>query len=61
MLQKFNLGHISRIENSVEARSKVEEIRLLSINEMKELFPESFIWKERVGGLVKSIVAHNLN
>jgi hypothetical protein len=59
LVNKFNLGHMPRKENIEEARLKVEEIRLLSVKEMKDLFPQSFIWKERFGGLVKSIVAHN--
>jgi hypothetical protein len=60
LINKFNLGHIPRIRNINEARLKVEEIRLLTVNEMKGLFPGAVIWKEKFGGLVKSIVAHNL-
>jgi len=61
LLNKFNLGHMPRKENIHEARLKVEEIRLLTIKEMRELFPQSSIWKEKFGGLVKSIVAHNFS
>lgn len=61
LIRKFNLGHIPRKQTMKEARLIVDEIRLLTISEMKELFPESFIWKEKFGGLVKSIVAHNFN
>lgn len=61
LLNKFNLGHMPRKESIEEARLKVEEIRLLTVKEMKELFPQSFIWKEKVGGIIKSIVAHNLS
>lgn len=61
LINKFNLGHIPRKKDIDEARLIVEEIRLLTIKEMKELFPQSIIWKERFGGFVKSIVAHNLD
>jgi hypothetical protein len=61
LIRNFNLGHIPRKHSKNDARLIVDEIRLLTINEMKELFPQSFIWKEKFGGLVKSIVAHNFN
>ena len=60
LINRFDLGHISRITNIEKAREKVEEIRLLTTTEMKALFPNSKIWKENFRGLVKSIVAHNL-
>ena len=61
LINKFNLGHIPRKRSMSDARLIVDEIRLLTIGEMKELFPQSSIWKEKFGGLVKSIVAHNFN
>lgn len=61
LLNKFKLGHIPRKQNIEDARLIVDEIRLLTIKEMKELFPKSVIWKERFGGVIKSIVAHNLS
>jgi len=61
LINKFNLGHIPRKRNIKDARFIVDEIRLLTIGEMQELFPKSFIWKEKFGGVVKSIVAHNLS
>jgi hypothetical protein len=61
LIHRFHLGHIPRKRSKNDARLIVDEIRLLTINEMKELFPQSFIWKEKFGGLVKSIVAHNFN
>ena len=42
------------------AASSLDEIRLLSFNEMKELFPESKYYKEKFIGTVKSFTAHNL-
>lgn len=60
LIRRFKLGHISRKKTSEEARQIVDEIRLLTIGEMKELFPRSLIYKEKVGGFVKSVIAHNL-
>jgi hypothetical protein len=35
----------------------VQEVELVSITEMRHLFPEGRIWTERMAGLVKSVVA----
>jgi len=42
------------------AKGYLEEIRLLSLEEMKRLFPESGIYFEKVLGLNKSFVFHTL-
>jgi len=39
----------------------LEKINLLSLKEIKVLFPDGFIWKERFFGLVKSIVVYRCN
>jgi hypothetical protein len=61
LINNFNLGHVKRKENLDEAKAQVDEIRLLTIGEMKKLFPGSSIWEEKMGGLTKSLVAHNFN
>ncbi len=35
----------------------VEEVRMLTVKEMRMLFPESIVYRERVLGLTKSIIA----
>lgn len=45
--------------NSVDAQQYIDEIRLLSLNEMKELFPGADFYMEEFYGLVKSFTAHN--
>lgn len=60
LIKKFKLGHITRKKTKEEARRIVDEISLLTISEMRELFPHSIIYKEKVAGLVKSVIAHNL-
>lgn len=41
------------------ARRLVEEVRLLTRREMRELFPGAVIWGERIGCLTKSWVAYH--
>ena len=41
------------------AAQYIKEIRLLSISEMRQLFPDSRIYKEKFLGMTKSITAHN--
>jgi hypothetical protein len=43
--------------NPREATSRVLEIEMLSETELRYYFPDSEIWRERVLGLVKSLVA----
>lgn len=43
------------------AKQYVNEIRLLSFSEMKSLFPESKIYKEKFLGGTKSFTAHSFN
>lgn len=40
-----------------QAYDLVQEVELVTITEMRKLFPEGDIWKERMAGLVKSLVA----
>ncbi|HVG14157.1 MAG TPA: methyltransferase domain-containing protein [Chitinophagaceae bacterium] len=61
LINNFNLGHVKKKQSLEEARAQVDEIRLLSMSEMKKLFPGSMIWEEKMGGLTKSLVAHNFN
>jgi hypothetical protein len=58
LLQHFNLGSTLRQRDPERARAEVESIRLLSRQEVRELFPEATIQEERVCGLVKSFVAY---
>lgn len=46
--------------NPAEASQYQDEIRLLTKSEMKALFPESILLKEKALGLTKSFTAHNL-
>lgn len=45
--------------NPKDAQQYLDEIRLLTLGEMKELFPGTKIYKEKFLGLTKSITAYN--
>jgi hypothetical protein len=55
--QSMNLGWIPAQPDYLNAREDVEQIRLLTIREMRLLFPDGQLRLERFGGLVKSIMA----
>jgi hypothetical protein len=55
--QRFNLGWVLRQPDLERARAEVDAIRLLSIREMQRLFPDASIEFERVGPLIKSLMA----
>ena len=58
LITSFSLGHHKKYADKEMAKNKVEEVKLLSIKEMKKLFPYSNIYKEKFFGLNKSIVAY---
>lgn len=57
-LTKTKLSRLHRWSESA-ANQYLAEIRLLNQQEMKQLFPESKFYLERVIGICKSITAHN--
>lgn len=58
VLTKTKLSRLHRWDPQ-QARSYVEEIRLLSITEMKRLFPEGKVYREKFLGMDKSFSLHN--
>lgn len=58
LLMNFNIGWYKKCSNKKEARELIDSIHLLRLNELKELFPGSMIYKERFLGLVKSYIAY---
>lgn len=58
LLRNFNLGWRKRQKNKSEALKSVTEIKLLSKKDLKKLFPEGEIWKERFFGFTKSLVTY---
>lgn len=57
LFRRFRLGWMGRQPDPFLARAEVEQVRLLNRREMQCLFPEATLLAERVGPLVKSLVA----
>lgn len=57
LIPLFSIRGWFRKGDDVEMRKLVEEVRLLSFKEMKQLFPDCEIHRERVFGFVKSLIA----
>lgn len=55
--QRFDLGWVAAQPDPVLARADVAQIRLLSGDEMRQLFPDARVLRETVGPLTKSWVA----
>jgi len=58
LLRHFALGWYSRMPDREAALEAVTSIRLLSYKEFRRMFPHAHIFKERLGGLVKSFIAY---
>ncbi len=58
LVAHFNLGWRGKITNKQEALEAVQEIRLLTEKELKELFPGAKIYKEKLLGLTKSFIVY---
>jgi hypothetical protein len=59
LLTKFRLGWTPRERNWERAKEIAGSIRLLSIPEVSRLFPEASLYRERFGGLTKSVIAYH--
>ena len=58
LLTKTKLSRGSKW-NPKDAQQYLDEIRLLTLSEMKELFPEAKVYKEKFFGLTKSVTMYN--
>lgn len=61
LTMRFQLGHIGKIADKNEAIRQVKEIRLLTVAQMKALFPEAKIYREKFFFATKSIVAYHFS
>ena len=59
LLTRFKLGWLPREPDPMRAREVVDSVRLLTIGQMRRLFPEATLHYERFGGLTKSIVVYH--
>ena len=58
ILTKTKLSRLRKWDKKF-ARQYLKEIRLLTVNEMKEIFPRSKIYQEKFFGMSKSFTAYN--
>jgi hypothetical protein len=59
LLMHFSLGWFPKAATRVEAEAVVDSIELLDEREMRQLFPEARIARERLLGLTKSLTAYH--
>jgi hypothetical protein len=59
LLTRFRLGWLPRERDPVRAREIVDSIRLLTAAQMRTLFPEAAVYRERFLGLSKSITTYH--
>lgn len=57
LVRRFNLGWYKRIPDAHRAREHVLSHQLLSAAQMRRLFPDATLYRERILGLTKSLVA----
>lgn len=55
--RKLNLGWLPAEPSYLKARIDVEQIRLLSLREFRLLFPDAEVRMEKIGPLIKSMMA----
>ncbi len=58
LLRNFEIGWNNKIRDKQKAIEKINSIRLLSLKELKQLFPEAMIYKEKFFGLTKSFIVY---
>ena len=60
ILRRTDVGWLSRAASQEEAAQTIDSIRLLDARALRRLFPGARIWRERFGGLTKSLVAFRI-
>lgn len=58
LLMRFDLGWLRRARTHDEALRVVASVRLLGARDLRRLFPEGRLWRERVLGLTKSLIVY---
>lgn len=58
LLMKRRCGWRGPVADRTQAEELVDEVRLITANELKRLFPSAKLWRERFIGLTKSIVVY---
>ncbi|MEO6990201.1 MAG: methyltransferase domain-containing protein [Candidatus Baltobacteraceae bacterium] len=59
LLQHARLGWVPRERDPQRARDVVGSVRLLTAGQMRTLFPEAVMYRERLLGMTKSVIAYH--
>jgi len=59
LTKNFDLGHYKKSANKEDAIKRVNEVKLLTEKQMKNLFPRGKVYRETFLSLVKSITMYN--
>lgn len=59
LVKNFSLGCSERAQTDEEAELLVNSVRLMTLDDLCQLFPQASTWKERIFGLDKSIVVYD--
>ncbi|RFM28552.1 class I SAM-dependent methyltransferase [Deminuibacter soli] len=59
LTQRFNLGHYPKSITREAAIKRVEEVKLLTEAQMKVLFPDGKVYREKLFGLTKSVTLYS--
>ncbi len=59
LTSNFNLGYYPKTSSLELANRRVDEVKLLSYGQIKRLFPDGKIWKEKFLFFTKSFIAYN--
>lgn len=55
LTKNFSLGHVGKMPTKEKAEDRVSEVRLLTEGEMKKMFPDGKVYRERFMGMKKSV------
>lgn len=58
LVQNLPLAYGGRVRDRDEALRRIQGIRLMSARELRALFPEATLVRERIAGLTKSFIVH---
>lgn len=61
LINHFNLGWVRKIPKYINARKFVNDIRLMKYSELKSIFPNATIQREKYFGLTKSFIVYELS
>jgi hypothetical protein len=59
LTQNFNMGHYPKSPHKEAAIQRVNEVRLLTPKDMRSLFPDGKLYREKFFGLTKSITMYH--